>query len=203
MRRSIFLLILTLAGCAVIPPVQTACFNDNRQCMLLRDLRYEIGGSQLYITVPAGFVTDFASVPQEFWSVLAPNDRYSRASVIHDYLYWTQGCTREQADNLLLIAMKESSVSWWKRSAIYEGVRKGGENAWKSNEADRLDRLPRIIPAGYRDFAGDVSWDQYRLTLRDHSVGMDVPPGKASYCAAGDSTSVPNGLSAAAVVPGK
>ena len=45
------------------------------------------------------------------------NTPYTRAAVIHDYLYWAQPCTREQSDNLLMIAMKESGVSWFRRTS--------------------------------------------------------------------------------------
>ena len=72
--------------------------------------------------MPKGFVTDFASIPQAFWSFgLSAHGRNSKAAIVHDYLYWTQGCSREQADNLLMIAMKESSVDTGQRIAIYDG----------------------------------------------------------------------------------
>jgi len=50
--------------------------------------------------VPAGFVTDFASTPRALWSVIPPTGRYQLAAVVHDFLYWDQGCTREQADTV-------------------------------------------------------------------------------------------------------
>lgn len=39
------------------------------------------------LTAPSGFVTDFASVPKVFWSVIAPIGKYNLAAVIHDYFY--------------------------------------------------------------------------------------------------------------------
>ena len=40
-------------------------------------------------------MTDYASIPSVLWSFgLSPHGLYSRAAVIHDYLYWTQLCTR-------------------------------------------------------------------------------------------------------------
>src|SRR3954469_3966277 len=38
------------------------------------------------VRVPAGFVTDLASIPNQFWSVLPPAARYSYPAIIHDYL---------------------------------------------------------------------------------------------------------------------
>ena len=61
---------------------------DWRQWRLENPLRYEIGalGSGMIVDVPAGFVTDGASVPRVFWSALPAWGSYSRAAVIHDYL---------------------------------------------------------------------------------------------------------------------
>lgn len=39
------------------------------------------------IRVPAGFVTDFASIPRAFWVVFPPTGKYGKAAVVHDYLY--------------------------------------------------------------------------------------------------------------------
>ncbi len=39
------------------------------------------------IHVPAGFVTDLASVPRIFWTLLPPDGKYAKAAIIHDYLY--------------------------------------------------------------------------------------------------------------------
>src|SRR5262245_38142541 len=41
-------------------------------------------------TVPAGFVTDLASIPRIFWSALPRDGEYAYAAILHDYLYWTQ-----------------------------------------------------------------------------------------------------------------
>lgn len=43
--------------------------------------------SEPIIRVPAGFVTDFASIPRAFWVVLPPTGKYGKAAVVHDYLY--------------------------------------------------------------------------------------------------------------------
>ncbi len=38
------------------------------------------------IDVPAGYRTDFASIPRFFWRILPPAGRYGKAAVIHDWL---------------------------------------------------------------------------------------------------------------------
>lgn len=99
--------------------------------------RLEVGTQGEYrIEIPAGFVTDFASIPRVLWNLVGgPADgKYRLAAVVHDYLYRTPGiCMRDQADDVLSEAMQVSGVSRWQRWAIYRGVRLGGGIAWKHN----------------------------------------------------------------------
>lgn len=167
-------------------------FADNRDWVLFSDLDYRVGDSDIIITVPKGFVTDFASIPQPFWSAgLSPNGKYSKAAIVHDYLYWTQGCTRKQADNILMIAMKESGVDFATRMTIYEGVRLGGDTAWEANTAERIQGLPRIVPNADLEFGPMVLWSDYRQTLSRRGVTDPPLPLQPAYCAVGDGTEVP------------
>jgi hypothetical protein len=202
MHRATSLLILAI-GCGtslaaqsqqpIDPPVLKP-FADNREWVLMKDLSYRIGSSTFIITVPKGFVTDFASIPEVFWSAdLSPNGKYSKAAIVHDYLYWTQGCTREQADNLLDIAMKESNVSFVTRSGVYGGVRLGGSSAWQKNAAERTQGLPRVIPEASLEFGPLVLWTDYRRTLADQGVHDAPAPANPPYCQAGNTTDVPGG----------
>ena len=50
--------------------------------------------------IPAGFVTDLASIPRVFWQVLPRDGEYAYAAIIHDYLYWTHICDRSTADEI-------------------------------------------------------------------------------------------------------
>ena len=49
------------------------------------------------------------------------NGQYSRAAIIN-YLYWSQKCTRDQVDRLMVFAMKASNVGRFDAVAMYEGV---------------------------------------------------------------------------------
>lgn len=42
------------------------------------------------VVVPKGFVTDLASIPRVFWSLLRPDGEYAYSAIIHDYMYWMQ-----------------------------------------------------------------------------------------------------------------
>lgn len=102
------------------PSPAVRAFGDSKFWITVEPMIYVIGSTNVRIVVPKGFVTDFASIPQSLWSLgLTPYGQYSRAAIIHDYLYWSQGCTRAQADRLLVIAMKESNVSGFDEFLVY------------------------------------------------------------------------------------
>jgi hypothetical protein len=106
-------------------------------------LTYHVGGldSGETITVPAGFVTDLASIPRPVWALLPPDGPWAKAAVVHDFLYRTGGTgrlwgevgvsrhtpySRAEADNILRGAMASLQVPWIKRQIIWIGVRIGG-----------------------------------------------------------------------------
>lgn len=84
-----------------------------------------------HIHVPEGFITDFASVPRLPGAYWLTGGKATKAAVIHDYLYRTKICTRKQADDVFLEAMKATSQSWWRRSLMWAGVRLFGWTAYK------------------------------------------------------------------------
>jgi hypothetical protein len=184
----------TLSWSQQTPPSPAArAFGDSKFWITVEDMVYVIGSTNERIVVPKGFVTDFASIPQPLWTLgLTPYGQYSRAAVVHDYLYWSQGCTRAQSDRLLVIAMKESSVSNFDEFLVYQGVDKGGEAAWNKNAAERAAGLPRIVPESYlRPADPNVKWPAYREMLV--SQGVTDPPFEQNpaYCAYGNTTTVP------------
>jgi len=101
--------------------------NAGRQIFeLLEDLTFQYtvnGGSGFSIVVPKGFKTDFASIPRLFWRIFPPVGPYSKAAVIHDYLYQLPGCSRFLADAMLRECMFQLRVPIWKRLTIYYVVR--------------------------------------------------------------------------------
>lgn len=87
------------------------------------------------VTVPAGFVTDFASVPSASkWFVDDDSPEILFASIIHDYLYsWRASvdCTRAQADAVLAEGMALCGASYFQRKIILLAVRTAGGSHWK------------------------------------------------------------------------
>ncbi|EEN1039761.1 TPA: DUF1353 domain-containing protein [Salmonella enterica] len=73
------------------------------------------------ISVPAGFVTDLATVSRIFWTLLPPDGKYAKAAIIHDYLYDNALRTKKEADKIFL-----DGVPRWKRTVMYQAVRMFG-----------------------------------------------------------------------------
>lgn len=112
-------------------------FRGNRiLALLLQSFSYDVGeeGSGETICVPAGFITDFASIPRLFWRLEPPLGRAGKAAVVHDYLYKTKGLdgkyTRARCDAIFREAMGVSGIPWLKRQAMWAAVRAGGGGGW-------------------------------------------------------------------------
>jgi hypothetical protein len=168
-----------------IVPVPLTPFGDGQDSVLMTDLTYRIGETNHVIVVPAGFVTDFASTPRAFWAVLPPFGNHQLAAIVHDFLYWDQGCTREQADDLLRVAMAESRVDPGKRDVIWQAVRTFGGTAWSNNASVKAAGQPRIIPKDDLKLPALMTWQDYRAQLFAKGVRPQLAPtSPPDYCAA-------------------
>lgn len=119
------------------------------------------------ITVPAGFVTDFASIPRIFWSLLPPDGKYVYPAIIHDYMYWVQDRSKSEADEILKIGMEEFDVSWIDRIAIYNAVKKFGGKAWEENARLRRGGEKRVLSKFPQD--PRESWFEWKKN-RDYFI---------------------------------
>ncbi|GAA0400436.1 hypothetical protein GCM10009133_06610 [Cocleimonas flava] len=119
---------------------------DGKSWIIYKDFFYDVGeeGSGDRIQVDLGFVTDFASVPRFLWWALPKWGVYGNASVIHDWLYWTQKRSRQESDNIMLEAMTVLEVNPIIKKLIYYAIRSFGWWAWARNEWDREAGLNRV-----------------------------------------------------------
>lgn len=78
------------------------------------------------ITVPAGFDTDFASVPRVPIIYVLYADRNRKAATLHDFMYRTRKYKRAKCDAIFREAMladgESAPIAW----AMWAGVRLGG-----------------------------------------------------------------------------
>lgn len=99
--------------------------------------------------VPVGFVSDLASVPW-FGRWLVPRaGRHNRAAVLHDWLFYLRGhgrapCSRWEADNLMLEAMRVDRVRFTRRWLIRFALLLGSWWPWYFGRP--CDRNPHLEP---------------------------------------------------------
>ncbi|HAK7810146.1 TPA: DUF1353 domain-containing protein [Salmonella enterica] len=89
------------------------------------------------ISVPAGFITDLASVPRIFWTFMPPDGKYAKAAIIHDYLYDNALRTKKEADRIFLDGMTVLGVPEWKRIVMYLAVRIFGRGNYSKDQQAR------------------------------------------------------------------
>ena len=73
--------------------------------------------------VPAGFRTDFASVPRALTWLLPASGDYTRAAILHDYLVREAPVDRADADAVFRRAMRELGVSVARRWMMWTAAR--------------------------------------------------------------------------------
>ena len=109
--------------------VEHACDSDDANFygegdwILLEDVVYVDSNGTTW-TVPAGFHTDFASVPRLPFAYLLTGGTGHRAAVVHDYLCRT-GWDRKQADDLFLEMLRATKVNNVRSWVMWAGVRIG------------------------------------------------------------------------------
>jgi hypothetical protein len=133
---------------------------SDRIWMLLGPLRY-LGAVETF-TVPAGFLTDFASVPRAVTWLIPTTGRYTLAAVLHDWCCAigipTGVISSRDTDALFRRVMREAGVPRARRWLIWAGVRWGAAGNpvrrpgwWRDAPAVLAISLlaaPLVIPAG-------------------------------------------------------
>jgi len=115
-------------GDVVVSPIPP----EGRRWTLVEPFRYH--GNDETFDVPAGFTTDFASVPRIFVWLLPRYGRWTQAAVLHDYL-WSVADDGElskfDADGLFLRALRELEVPFLRRWIMWAAVRwAAGPRTW-------------------------------------------------------------------------
>lgn len=93
---------------------------------------------EMRIVVPAGWDTDFASVPRLVLTFAIAGDTGHSGAVIHDWLYYqhlnrvpeAKNVTRRFADDMLYWGARADGESWFNAFALWFGVRIGGWWHW-------------------------------------------------------------------------
>lgn len=86
-------------------------------------------------TAPAGFKTDFCSVPRVPIAYTLLGDRARKSGTIHDWLYTTHVVDRETADKVLREMLPLDGVDEIEAEAFFAAVRIGGGSHWGQDPA--------------------------------------------------------------------
>lgn len=105
---------------------------------VMNKFRYYIGekNSNRWVDVPAGYLTDGASVPRILWSLIPPWGQYGQCAAMHDYLCeWLMinekqsdgtikkiPILRKECDEIFYESLKVVGVPAYKRFMIQTGV---------------------------------------------------------------------------------
>lgn len=116
MRKAHFQTVLTVA----------LADEEKNLWIMTSDLRYFSALIGAEIKVPAGFVTDFASVPRLPLAYWLAGDKARCAAVVHDFLYVTKAYPREICDKIFLEAMEATGIPAWRRLPMYYAVKAAG-----------------------------------------------------------------------------
>ena len=105
----------------------TGSYQTNRPLYVLTaDLIYDVGGTftpVARISVPSGFITDFASIPWPIDLIFKPNGNYTKAAVIHDFLVQNKCVSFMVVDAIFFEAELVLKVNKILARAFYYAVR--------------------------------------------------------------------------------
>jgi len=104
---------------------------------------------KLKIVVPTGFVTDLASIPRIFWWWQSPHEVTMAPAIIHDFLYWQQPCSKEEADAVMYLALLQVGMSKTEAFAVDKGIRTAEAlDSWNKNTVARRSGERRFFSDG-------------------------------------------------------
>ncbi len=123
-----------------LTPLLVEVMPSGKRFKLLYPFTYYWKRYGIKVSAPAGFVTDFASIPQPVSFIISKLGRYNKAAVLHDHAYRKRRVVyipnitefdRKMADLLFLDAMIDLGVKKWKRTVMYYFVRMWGWISWR------------------------------------------------------------------------
>ena len=102
--------------------------NEPHRLRVWRDFRvsFKLDGRDTVLTIPAGTLTDFASVPTLFQNMFPSIATHMAAAVVHDYLCISKMWTHRIAAEIFLEAMRASRTPEAAAIVMYQAVLFGG-----------------------------------------------------------------------------
>lgn len=119
---------------------------DGAEGILLEPLRFYSDRLKRIVVAPAGFKTDFASIPRGLWNIFPKRGKHDKAAVLHDAAYRNvlQGhlgnlltLPKNQCDGLFAETMEVSGVGWFSRTSMVRAVEWFGGPSFERDRAEQ------------------------------------------------------------------
>lgn len=112
--------------------------SEDNQFELSESVEYQFFylGVEYKTIIPKGFITDLGSIPVAVRPIISNTGRYIKSYVLHDWLYSTDcdlNITKNDADIILWLGLKDQKMSWWKMNLVYQAVRLFGDSHWRTD----------------------------------------------------------------------
>ena len=106
----------------------------NRKWKVLKDFKFAIDKTNEVITIPKGFISDLASVPNSLRSIFPRSPKLILPSVVHDYLYSIGYEKRKICDSIFKETMLIVGIVKNKAKIFYSAVRVFGAKHYKKDD---------------------------------------------------------------------
>ena len=127
--------ITDLKNFACVPYIKNGKF-DGENWILLSHVQARMEDNRI-LTIPAGFKTNFGSIPSPVRPFLNRMGKSLRAFVIHDWLY-SLNCgfdiPQRKCDKILYSLGRDDGESWCDSQAINKGLLLGGWTCYKKSK---------------------------------------------------------------------
>lgn len=116
---------------------------DGNLFALVDPVRVRIG--PMTIVVPAGYITDFASLPSVLhWWIRPTDKRAVRAAVVHDWIYHTHILPRGIGDAVFQVILRQDGMPRRKAKLLSTAVRACGKRSYMGGPDKLKARSPHL-----------------------------------------------------------
>jgi hypothetical protein len=128
-------------------PIRTEFADDSDTIKLLEGVSYIVPELDAKIIIKPGFLTDGASIPRFFWRIIGHPFAADilPAALLHDALYQTELFPRAFCDRVFRDYLGQRGFSWWRRTAVWLGVRLGGGFVWRGHTASGISASRELV----------------------------------------------------------
>lgn len=118
--------------------------NNGRRWMLISPFNFAVDDEPF--STPAGFYTDFASIPKIIWPIISPYD-LGKGPIPHDLGFFSGLKSFGFWNRVLIACMEYEKIKHWKHSPVYKSVSSClGEKVWDNyrKQGNTFEQLLKV-----------------------------------------------------------